>query len=103
MVVTDILPIDTYRISQLEPSNGRPYSIIARVSQLKAWRNWIEDDDGSSTNSDDKPEMQRLKRTARNQSIGQYSLDSFSNPPTNRRLEETVAIDWSRMMKLKAS
>ncbi|GBN97136.1 hypothetical protein AVEN_132053-1 [Araneus ventricosus] len=103
MVVTEILPSDTYRISQLEPSNSLHYSTKDRVSQLKAWRNWNEDDDDSSTNSDDEPEMQRLKRTARNQSIGQYSLDSFSNPPTNRRLEETVAIDWSRMMKLKAS
>ncbi|GBN29340.1 hypothetical protein AVEN_98970-1 [Araneus ventricosus] len=36
MVVTEILPSDTYRISELEPSNGRPYSTKARVSQLKA-------------------------------------------------------------------
>ncbi|GBM39271.1 hypothetical protein AVEN_140321-1 [Araneus ventricosus] len=65
MVVTDILPSDTYRISQLEPSDARPYSTIAHVSQLKAWKFWIEDDDDSRTNSDDEPEMQRPKRTVR--------------------------------------
>ncbi|GBN01145.1 hypothetical protein AVEN_204856-1, partial [Araneus ventricosus] len=63
MVVTEILPIDTYRISELEPSNGRPYSTISHVSQLKAQKCWNEDDDDSSENSDDEPEMQRLKRT----------------------------------------
>ncbi|GBL71565.1 hypothetical protein AVEN_68642-1 [Araneus ventricosus] len=45
MVVTEILPSDTYRISQPEPSNGRPYATIAHVSQFKAWRSWNEDDD----------------------------------------------------------
>ncbi|GBN10811.1 hypothetical protein AVEN_239886-1 [Araneus ventricosus] len=39
MVVPEIPPSDTYRISQVEPSNGRPYATIAHVSQLKAWRN----------------------------------------------------------------
>ncbi|GBN13516.1 hypothetical protein AVEN_162251-1, partial [Araneus ventricosus] len=42
-----------------------------------------------------------------NQSIGQYlsdyQEDSFSNPPTNRRLEEAVVVDWPKMMKFKAS
>ncbi|GBN31167.1 hypothetical protein AVEN_1662-1, partial [Araneus ventricosus] len=41
-----------------------------------------------------------------NQSIGQYlsvHRDSFSNPPTNRRLEEAVVGDWPKMMKFKAS
>ncbi|GBM50905.1 hypothetical protein AVEN_54340-1 [Araneus ventricosus] len=41
-----------------------------------------------------------------NPSIGQYSSvhkDSFSNPPTNRRLEEAVVVNWPRMMKFKAS
>ncbi|GBN17438.1 hypothetical protein AVEN_179703-1 [Araneus ventricosus] len=65
VVVTEILPSDAYRISQLDPSNGRPYSTIAHVSQLKAWRSWNEDNDGSSENSDDEPEMQRPKRTVR--------------------------------------
>ncbi|GBO34661.1 hypothetical protein AVEN_37916-1 [Araneus ventricosus] len=40
-----------------------------------------------------------------NQSIGQYlsvHKDSFSNPSTNRRLEEAVVIDWPKMMKFKA-
>ncbi|GBM29479.1 hypothetical protein AVEN_255858-1 [Araneus ventricosus] len=40
-----------------------------------------------------------------NQSIGQYlsvHKDSFSNPPTNRRLKEVVAGDWLKMMKFKA-
>ncbi|GBN57013.1 hypothetical protein AVEN_16476-1 [Araneus ventricosus] len=40
------------------------------------------------------------------ESIGQYSSvhkDSFSNPPTNRRLEEEVVVDWSKMMEFKAS
>ncbi|GBM67083.1 hypothetical protein AVEN_197023-1 [Araneus ventricosus] len=65
MVVTEILPSDTYRISQLEPSNGRLYATTAHVSQLKAWRIWNEDDDDSSENSDDEPEVQRPKRTVR--------------------------------------
>ncbi|GBM47281.1 hypothetical protein AVEN_83605-1 [Araneus ventricosus] len=55
MVVTEILPSDTYRISQLEASNGRIYATTAHVSQLKAWKSWNEDDDDSSTNSDDEP------------------------------------------------
>ncbi|GBM29231.1 hypothetical protein AVEN_161090-2-1, partial [Araneus ventricosus] len=41
-----------------------------------------------------------------NQSIGQYlsvHKDSFSNPPTNRRLEEVVVVDWPKVMKLKAT
>ncbi|GBO25176.1 hypothetical protein AVEN_22055-1, partial [Araneus ventricosus] len=57
MVVTEIRSNDTYRISQLEPSNGRPYATIVHVSQLKAWRRWNEDDDVSSTNSHNEPEM----------------------------------------------
>ncbi|GBO36007.1 hypothetical protein AVEN_87639-1 [Araneus ventricosus] len=42
---------------------------------------------------------------ARNQSIRQYlsvHKDSFSNLPTNRRLEEAVVGDWPKMMKFKA-
>ncbi|GBM06953.1 hypothetical protein AVEN_239661-1 [Araneus ventricosus] len=65
MVVTEILPSDAYRISQLEPSNGRFDATAAHVSQLKAWRSWNEDDDDSSENSDDEPGMQRPKRTVR--------------------------------------
>ncbi|GBM45352.1 hypothetical protein AVEN_172971-1 [Araneus ventricosus] len=65
MVVTEILPSDTYRISQLEPSNGRLYATTAHVSKLKAWRSWNEDDDDSSENSDDEPGMQGPKRTVR--------------------------------------
>ncbi|GBN29363.1 hypothetical protein AVEN_145632-1 [Araneus ventricosus] len=41
-----------------------------------------------------------------NQSIGQYlsvHKDSFSNQPTNRRLEEMVAVDWRKMKKFKDS
>ncbi|GBM38738.1 hypothetical protein AVEN_252925-1 [Araneus ventricosus] len=41
-----------------------------------------------------------------NQSIGPYLSvykGSFNNPPTNRRLEEAVVVDWSKMMKFKAS
>ncbi|GBN73239.1 hypothetical protein AVEN_194981-1 [Araneus ventricosus] len=65
MAVTEILPSDSYRISQLEPSKGRLYATTVHVSQLKAWKCWNEDDGDSSTNSDDEPEMQRLKRTVR--------------------------------------
>ncbi|GBM60888.1 hypothetical protein AVEN_49648-1 [Araneus ventricosus] len=65
MVVTPVRPSDTYRISQLEPSNGRPYATIVHVTQLKAWRSRNEDDDDSSTNSHNEPEMQRSKRTVR--------------------------------------
>ncbi|GBM14552.1 hypothetical protein AVEN_152719-1 [Araneus ventricosus] len=63
MVVTEVRPSDTYRISQLEPSKSRPYATIVHVSQLKVWRIWNEDDDDSSTNSHNEPEMQRSKRT----------------------------------------
>ncbi|GBM82829.1 hypothetical protein AVEN_180917-1 [Araneus ventricosus] len=41
-----------------------------------------------------------------NQFIGQYlsvRKDSFSNPPTHRRLEEAVVVDCPKMMKFKAS
>ncbi|GBM87938.1 hypothetical protein AVEN_81780-1 [Araneus ventricosus] len=38
MVVTQVRPSDKYRISQLEPRNGRPYPTIVHVSQLKARR-----------------------------------------------------------------
>ncbi|GBN42354.1 hypothetical protein AVEN_32016-1 [Araneus ventricosus] len=58
MVVTEMLPSDTYRISQLESSNGRLYATTAHVSQLQAWRNWNEGYDHCG-NSDDEPEMQR--------------------------------------------
>ncbi|GBM75102.1 hypothetical protein AVEN_47248-1, partial [Araneus ventricosus] len=40
-----------------------------------------------------------------NQSIDHYlsvHKDTFSNPPTNRRLEEEVVGDWPMMMKFKA-
>ncbi|GBM68534.1 hypothetical protein AVEN_247886-1 [Araneus ventricosus] len=63
MVVTEIRPSDTYRISQLEPSDGRPYATIVHVSQLKIWRSWNEDDDDSSANSRNESEMQKSKRT----------------------------------------
>ncbi|GBM95132.1 hypothetical protein AVEN_2921-1 [Araneus ventricosus] len=65
MVVTQVRPSDKYKISQLEPRNGRPYDTIVHVSQLKARRSRNEDDDDSSTNSHDEPEMQRSKRTVR--------------------------------------
>ncbi|GBL78264.1 hypothetical protein AVEN_42813-1 [Araneus ventricosus] len=65
MVVTQVRPSDKYRISQLEPRNGRPYATIVHVSQLKAWRSRNEDDEDSSTNSLNGPEMQRSKRTVR--------------------------------------
>ncbi|GBM08852.1 hypothetical protein AVEN_113231-1 [Araneus ventricosus] len=65
MVVTQVRPSDKYKISQLEPRNGRPYATIVHVSQLKAWRSWNEDDDDSSTNSHNEPETQRSKRTVR--------------------------------------
>ncbi|GBM51844.1 hypothetical protein AVEN_8707-1 [Araneus ventricosus] len=65
MVVTEVRSSDKYRISQLEPRKGRPYTTIVHVSQLKAWRSWNEDDDDSITNSHDEPEMQRSTRTIR--------------------------------------
>ncbi|GBN90801.1 hypothetical protein AVEN_216093-1 [Araneus ventricosus] len=63
MVVTEIRPSDTYRISQLEPSDGRPYATIVHASQLKVWKSWNEDDDDSSANSRNESDMQRSKRT----------------------------------------
>ncbi|GBM75341.1 hypothetical protein AVEN_1740-1 [Araneus ventricosus] len=48
MVVTEILPSDAYRISQLEHNNGIPYATIAHVSHLKTWKCWNEDDDNSN-------------------------------------------------------
>ncbi|GBM21338.1 hypothetical protein AVEN_149908-1 [Araneus ventricosus] len=65
MVVTQVHPSDKYKISQIEPRNGRPYATIVHVSQLKAWRSWNEDDYDSSTNSHNEPETQRSKRTVR--------------------------------------
>ncbi|GBM34282.1 hypothetical protein AVEN_253006-1 [Araneus ventricosus] len=44
--------------------------------------------------------------TSGNQSIGKYlsvHKDPFSNPPTKRRLEEAVVVDWPMMMMFKAS
>ncbi|GBM62747.1 hypothetical protein AVEN_63321-1 [Araneus ventricosus] len=76
MVVTEVRPSDTYKISQLEPRKGRPYVTIVHVSQLKAWRSWNEDDDDSSTNSHNEPEMQRSKRTVRKPlRYGDFMLD----------------------------
>ncbi|GBN30074.1 hypothetical protein AVEN_61948-1 [Araneus ventricosus] len=65
MLATEVRPSDTYRISQLEPRNGRPYATIVHVSQLKSWRSWNEDDDDSSRNSHNEPQIQRSKRTVR--------------------------------------
>ncbi|GBN57281.1 hypothetical protein AVEN_130973-1 [Araneus ventricosus] len=65
MVVTQVRSSDKYRISQLEPRNGRPYATIVQISQLKVWRSWNEDDDNSSTSYHNEPEMQRSKRTVR--------------------------------------
>ncbi|GBO20289.1 hypothetical protein AVEN_105591-1, partial [Araneus ventricosus] len=76
MVVTQVRPSDTYRISQLEPRKGRPYATIVHFSQLKAWRSWNEDDDDSNTNSHNEPEMQRSKRTVRKpQRYGDFMPD----------------------------
>ncbi|GBM80668.1 hypothetical protein AVEN_209862-1 [Araneus ventricosus] len=76
MVVTEILPSDTYRISQLEPCNGRLYATTAHVNQLKSWWSCNEDDDDASENSDDEPEMQRPKRTVRKpERYGAYMPD----------------------------
>ncbi|GBO16230.1 hypothetical protein AVEN_72905-1 [Araneus ventricosus] len=39
------------------------------------------------------------------QFIGQYlsvHKELFCNPPTNRRLEEAIDVDWFKMMKFKA-
>ncbi|GBM62946.1 hypothetical protein AVEN_160226-1 [Araneus ventricosus] len=65
MVVTQIRPSNKYKILQLEPRKGRPNATIVHVSQLKVWRSRNEDDDDSSTNSHNEPEMQRSKRTVR--------------------------------------
>ncbi|GBN17765.1 hypothetical protein AVEN_16283-1 [Araneus ventricosus] len=91
MVVTEILPSDTYRISQLEPSNGRPYATIAHVSQLKAWRRWSEDDDDSSENPDDEPEMQRHKRTFVDSNLNVFHL-GLALPPElfQKRIRECL-------------
>ncbi|GBM47097.1 hypothetical protein AVEN_47006-1, partial [Araneus ventricosus] len=58
MVVTEILPSGTYRISQLESSNGRLYATPAHISQKPGMKTMM-----TSENSDDEPEMQRPKRT----------------------------------------
>ncbi|GBN68560.1 hypothetical protein AVEN_114854-1 [Araneus ventricosus] len=54
----------------------------------------------SSSSSD------RCSKWRGNPSIGQnlsVHKDSFTQPPTNRRLEETPVVDWPEMMKSKAS
>ncbi|KAG8190177.1 hypothetical protein JTE90_011902 [Oedothorax gibbosus] len=67
MVITEVLPSDTYGISQLEATNGRMYSTTAHVSQLKSWRGWDEEDadDVSDEDSGKELESQRPKRTTR--------------------------------------
>lgn len=46
LVVTTVLPADTYRVSQLhQESGGRFYSTTAHVSQLKPWNCKTQDDD----------------------------------------------------------
>ncbi|GBM83716.1 hypothetical protein AVEN_271706-1 [Araneus ventricosus] len=47
----------------------------------------------------------KSKEDKGNQSIGQPSVhkDSFGNPPTNRRIEEVVVVDWPKMINFKDS
>ncbi|GBL87102.1 hypothetical protein AVEN_218791-1 [Araneus ventricosus] len=62
-----------------EPSNGRSYVTTAHVSQLKTWKCLNEDDDNSSTNSDDEPEMQKPNELCVNQvSTSDESFHSVS-------------------------
>ncbi|GBL96657.1 hypothetical protein AVEN_207817-1 [Araneus ventricosus] len=48
----------------------------------------------------------KVQISERNPSFGQYlpvHKDSFSNPPTNRRLDEAVVVDWPKMMRFEDS
>jgi len=45
LIITEILPNDTYRVTQLEEKQkGRFYTTTAHVSQLKPWRTCDDDD-----------------------------------------------------------
>lgn len=44
LIVTKILPADTYEVTDLMDHGGRPYLTTAHVSQLKLWKNHAEED-----------------------------------------------------------
>ncbi|GBL96721.1 hypothetical protein AVEN_111857-1 [Araneus ventricosus] len=73
--------------TSLEVPGSRQLSICSQLSPLQSRRS-----------------KYTLVSATGNQSIGRYvsvHKDSFSNPPTNRRLEEAVVGDWTKMMKFK--
>lgn len=56
LVINEVLPADTYRVSQLHPrADGRCYATTAHVSQLKLWTSSCVDDPESSDEEDDGP------------------------------------------------
>lgn len=67
LVITEVLPNDTYRISQLEEKEkGRFYSTTAHVNQLKAWRcERSSDDDESDVTDRESPPKRNPRRIRR--------------------------------------
>lgn len=52
LVITEVLPSDTYRIRQLRTSDRNVYAATAHVSQLRPWRNGNTSDDDNSDEND---------------------------------------------------
>ncbi|KAK9674806.1 Integrase core domain [Popillia japonica] len=52
LVVTECLPNDTYRVSDLRCNRGRTYTTTAHVAQLKIYQNHHDDIEGSGDETD---------------------------------------------------
>ncbi|GBL90106.1 hypothetical protein AVEN_135462-1 [Araneus ventricosus] len=79
--------------------------IVAGAISIRATRYMSESTGALYTTAFKAPGKKSNGDKSGNQSIGQHLSiheDSFSNP-TNRRPGEAVLVDWSKMMKFKAS
>ncbi|XP_075741387.1 uncharacterized protein LOC142790432 [Rhipicephalus microplus] len=71
LVITAVLPADTYRVADLDETRASRFATTAHVSQLKCWTTTNTHshlhDDGESAEESDAPEceVQRLRRSAR--------------------------------------
>jgi len=57
LVVTEVLPNDVYRVSQLAEDGARHYATTAHVSQLKSWKLVETSDDNEDTTEEEEPEQ----------------------------------------------
>ncbi|KAL1439362.1 hypothetical protein MTO96_010375 [Rhipicephalus appendiculatus] len=71
LVITAVLPADTYRVADLDERRASRFATTAHVSQLKCWtttnrRSHLEDDGESAEESNaSEDEVQQLRRSAR--------------------------------------